>query len=157
MSKTPGILTDPWRQDTPPVAPPKEPPPTPNSLAGEQDPDISSVARSATLELKGYGGITVEGFDTLTEAAAHILAFCIQHLPVIEDRLISYGVLVAKLDAPAKAQFYVQRKDGWTLALPEARDRDEGLLSLIQALSHLQSDTTIHTAMKDAHIRPFVC
>jgi mannitol/fructose-specific phosphotransferase system IIA component (Ntr-type) len=60
-------------------------------------------------------------------------------------------VPVVTLETP----FYLQRADGWLLAVPEAGSRDEGILQLIQAFVKLDQDPKLQTKLRRYYIRPF--
>lgn len=105
----------------------------------DEDADGNPIRYAAhTLRVPGYGGLTVKPASDATSAFLGVLALCEKH-PEWDPVLTRYGVLVAKLEALPKVAFYVQRsRDGMTLALPDARSRQEALLQLVQALLELQ-------------------
>lgn len=91
-----------------------------------------------TLRVAGYGGVTVRRADNPTSAFLGILAMC-EKFPAWEPVLTRFGVLVARLEKPPAIAHYVRRTtDGMTLAVPDARDRNEALLLIVQALLELQ-------------------
>lgn len=154
--KMPGILADPWRRSSAPTKavhiPEREVNPDPSPI----DVDIQEDAQHSTIELKGYGGITVDGVSKLGHAAEQILQFCVDNHAKIDSTFLKYGVLVAKVPvAQMKLQFYVQRKDGWLLAVPEAQTRDEGCLQLIQAMMEIYRDSSLRQALTKYRIRPY--
>jgi hypothetical protein len=157
----PGIFTDPWRTSpSASVPPPKEEVSEPKELSvtpaiSEDNAQNEGIKRVQIL-LVNYGGITVTGTDSSPEAAKIILEFCINHLKNIENILLQYGIVVVKLKPTQEtnAIFYIRRSDGWILAIPEARTRNQGLLQLIQAFLALQANTHTKSLMQDYHIQP---
>lgn len=168
-----GVLRDPWRTATPDTTV-NSAGDTVNTASGEvvrRAPTVSEQAandpgddingdmegvKQTTVELKNYGGIVVKGAESSAHAAAHILQFCVDNNTDIEKVLTRYGVVVAKIHpGQLKAPFYIQRRDGWTLAVPMARTRDEGCLQLIQALLAVRLETRAGLRMLDAGITPF--
>jgi hypothetical protein len=158
-AKKPGIFKDPWRSvpEPEPQAPlplvesAKPVPNTPDELEEDiADPKYSTIA------VKGYGGITVDGVSTALNAASQILKFCVEKRHIIEPTLLNYGIVVCKM-TPGKltTKFYIKRADGWTLAIPDATNRDNGCLQLIQALLEVQTDPAMKREMQLYHIRPY--
>lgn len=148
-----GILKDPWRS-MPVEPPPTNKPTTPTDTSPLTD-DLRET-QYATIELKGYGGITIDGVSKAKHAAAQLLKFCVDHEKLIADILVQFGVLltkiaVTKLDTP----FYIQRADGWLLAVPEAKTRDEGCLQLIQAMVKVDQHPKLQVLLRKYHIRPY--
>lgn len=163
--KPPGLLSDPWRNTNTPEVPPTVSSVKPRKnrpqidkqfgLAEIHDDDLQGP-KHATLALDGYGGVTVDGTDDLTSIGAQILAFCVDNLTSIENTLLQYGILVTQLQpGNLKSKFYVQREDGWTLAVPGVLNRETGRLQLIQALAALYVDPKICHLMKKYRIRPY--
>lgn len=156
--KIPGILSDPWRRSSTPAKSVHlpEPEPEPDLDPSPVNDDIQDDAQHSTIELKGYGGITVDGVSKLGHAAAQVLQFCVDNHTKIDSTLLKYGVLVAKVPVtPLKLQFYVQRQDGWLLAVPEAQTRDEGCLQLIQAMMEIYRDSFLRQVLTKYRIRPY--
>jgi hypothetical protein len=162
-SKRAGILRDPWRALTSKQSPSDstEPPaPTLSEKAAvDAGDDINGDMegkKTSTIELKNYGGITVQGAESPSHAAAQVLKFCVDNLKIVEETLISFGVLVTRLH-PGKltTPFYVQRADGWTLAIPMVKNRDEGCLQLIQALLALRTNPIASAKMRELKIQPY--
>jgi len=156
----PGVIRDPWRTVTPPASAQVTAAPTVSEeVAHKAGDDINEDMQevvTATITLKNYGGITVTGAKTPAHAAAQVLEFCVDNLRAAEATLISFGIVVAKLQrGPMTTPFYVQRKDGWTLAIPMVRTRDEGCLQLIQALIALNTHPTMRAKMRDLNIVPY--
>ena len=167
--KVPGLLNDPWRSATvsPPVRQParKEPEPLPPDLPiavrtiSTDDSPIENdiqVPSHATIELKGYGGITVDGVEQMNHAGAQVLKFCVDHHKKIDDIFVQYGVLLTQLPvSELNLKFYIQRADGWLMAVPEAKTRDEGCLQLIQAMMEVYRNTFLREQMRKYRIRPY--
>lgn len=156
-----GIVKNPWgdKQVTP------EPP---RALASNktfglrdlhdyiEDPENARDS-SAIIDVKGYGGVTVQGISNTAVAGAQILEFCIQYNDIAEPILLKYGLLLTQL-APGKtvtASFFILREDNWLLAAPGATTRDEGCLQLIQALLDLQNSPAMKQAMSKYNIRVY--
>lgn len=157
--KRPGIFTDPWRTATAAAVVPVLEQRKAKAVASaveEFEEDISDP-KHATLELKGYGGITVDGVSAPLNAAAQILKFCVENKSKIEQTLLQYGIILVKMSQLAKltTKFYIQRDDGWTLAIPDASTRDNGCLQLIQALLEINSDPAMKGSMQHYRIRPY--
>lgn len=92
-----------------------------------------------TLRVAGYGGVTVRRANDATTAFLGILELCEENLRAWDAALTQYGVLVAKLDAQPAVAFYVRRsRDGMTLAVPDAQNRGQALMQVVQALLTLQ-------------------
>jgi len=168
--KMPGLLNDPWRAAPPdasprPVPAHKEPEPLPANLpqsvrtiSTDDSPIENDIQKPchATIELKGYGGITVDGVDQMHHAGAQVLKFCVDHSDQIDDIFVQYGVLLAQMPiTELTTKFYVQRADGWLLAVPEANTRDEGCLQLIQAMVEVYRNLKLREAMTKYRIRPY--
>lgn len=164
-TKTPGLFKDPWRDVKPepvvekakPSAPVSKRKPPVQTGIDEIHEDIREEIKYATLEIKGYGGITVDGTSDLTAVAAQILAYCVDNLATVDETLVYYGVVVTVLDAhdTVSSNFYVRRADGWTLAVPQAPTREAGCLQLIQAMNKLYTQKNNKRLMEKYRIRPF--
>lgn len=165
--KAPGLLNDPWRTiETEPVAPkPQAPGASPGAVPGavpvastRRNGDTNESPRSiATIELKGYGGITVEDVTDTPMAAARLLEFCVDHRKDIESTLTEYGIVLAKLDLKqiSNINFYIQRTDGWVLAIPGAATREVGRFHFIQAFIRMQSNPGLKKKLEEYRIRPY--
>ena len=128
--KMPGMVRDPWRsQKVAAPSPPKVTPPTPAELDLENDEDLDGE-KFATIELVGYGGVTAEGTNSTKIAAARLLDFCVKERELLDPIFLDFGIILAqrKIQALPHIKFYIQRNDGWTLAIPGVRTRDEGAL-----------------------------
>jgi len=164
-----GIVHDPWR--TPVAATPAEPeenpfektanvpeaPPAPSQVG--DDVEAEEAARQiGTLSVKNYGGITVIGAPTPTHVAAQVLRFLVDNLKEVDRMVTEYGVVITRLgpnDSVARTPFYVQRQDGWTLAMPAVSSRDAGCVQLIQALLSLQRTPRLRAKMEQLGIRVY--
>jgi hypothetical protein len=94
--------------------------------------------KTTTIICPGYGGITVYNADTPTEALLRVLDQLVKHQRMVDDTLIAYDVLLAKLASQPVQGFCIRRaEDGWTLAVPSATKREEALLQITQALLEL--------------------
>ena len=148
------IFNDPWRQ---PLAPP-EPKPTAVPQASEEElanADISNPA-FATITLPGYGGITLYGSDDPQVLVQRLLEFCVLHRKQIDSILTQYGILVVHLAlSRPPTPFFIQRGDGWTLTVPGATTRNEGLLQLIQALLDISQRPSLKPLLDKYGIQPF--
>ncbi len=159
--RRPGMLQDPWRNmvapvpEAPAAAAANVPEVARNDAGDDIDGDMEHV-RKATIELKNYGGITVTGAQSPSHAAAQVLQFCVDNLKLVDQTLISFGIVVTKLH-PGKltTPFYVQRNDGWTLAVPMVKTRDDGCLQLIQAMLALRTDPAAGAKMRELKIQPY--
>jgi hypothetical protein len=152
-SKKIGVTHDPWRQPEP------EPEPDTSKVA---EVDLSELtadlqeSKYTTIDLPGYGGVTITGTDTNKVAVAQLLAFCVDNRALIDDTLVSFGVLLAELPAGApNMTFYIQRHDGWTLGVPQAQTRDAGCLQLIQALLALKGNAKVASLLKKYRLQPY--
>ena len=161
--KKPGIFRDPWRTNAP-VAPPKpkakpEPsaPEISTPVAGEEPIEFEDVKADlrATIMLKGYGGISLAGTDETKKVAVHIINCCVKYERYFEPLLTKYGIVVAKLEGTVNLPMYIKRKDGWTLCIPDARTRDDGLLQLIQALLAIDSNSDLKPYLREFGLSPF--
>jgi len=158
----PGMLADPWRK-APAVAPAPPPRimsstanvPLPIENAGDTD---NFGAKYTTIDVRGYGGITLEGTQDVPIAALQLLNFCVQEKPAIEDTLADYGIVISQLPLlqPTNTiKFYMQRADGWTLAIPLAASREAGALQLIQAFAKLYSVPALREKLQKYKIKPY--
>lgn len=154
---SPGLLKDPWRNPQPVTA--SKPVDTNIPLVSEETSPINQDIQApsyATIALKNYGGITVAGVLEINHAAAQILKFCVDHIKQVDDILVKYGVVVAQLPLEKlNTPFYIQRADGWLLAVPAAKTRDEGCLQLIQALVTVSQHPKLRAELKTYQIRPY--
>jgi len=160
------VVRDPWRTIEPPVSrdtagnvkTPTEPTLSQTAAyeAGDDIAEDMGERRSATIELKKYGGITVTGAASPSHAAAQVLKLCVDNLKLVESTLTTFGIIVTKMQ-PGKltTPFYVQRDDGWTLAIPMVRNRDEGCLQLIQAMLALRMVPGVDAKMQALKIQPY--
>jgi hypothetical protein len=159
----PGVIKDPWRSDN---SNPRAASKLPRKVVEEaplvdatheDDIDVDSKGRKyATIELKNYGGVVVAGTDSTTQAAGQVLKFCVDHHTQVERIFLDFGVVVTRLDpGTLNAPFYIQRADGWTLAIPEAETRDQGCLQLIQALLKLKSSAMLSDKLAQYRIKPY--
>lgn len=155
-------MSDPWRK-APAAAPPSPPRPTPSTakvplpIASAGDTDDFG-AKYTTIDLRGYGGITLEGTQDVPIATLQLLNFCVQEKAAIEDTLAEFGVVLAELPLlrPENAlKFYIQRADGWTLAIPLAPSREAGALQLIQAFMKLNSIPALREKLQKHKIKPY--
>jgi len=144
IPKKPGVLNDPWRK-APVVEKPKV---VRKAQPVPEDRDVLTIDQPYMLALQNYGGLCLLGGKTGTDVLLKLLDFCVDHLKRVDDVLANYGVVVAQLDhEPRKLLFYLQREDGWTLAVPEAVSRDNASVQLIQAVLTLQNDSTLKTLL----------
>ena len=160
--KVPGLLKDPWR--TQPTAPPPEVKNTPRVKTSK--PEVTGAVQAedelkpqerACIEIAGYGGIIVEGVNSVPAATIRLLEFCIDHRSEIEKTFTEFGVVIAQLPvAPMpNLKFYVQRKDGWLLAIPAVPTREAGCFQLIQAMTQLQTSPALKKKLESYKIRPY--
>ncbi len=148
-----GIFRDPWRTaELPP--PPAITRPVP---AEPVDSDTVDSAQYVSTAIPNYGGITVSGTNNPQELGRRLLEFCVKNQKIVEPYLLQYGIVVVKLALGTKlnTQFYIQRSDGWTLAVPDIRDREQGLLQLIQAFLALATNTVTNALLEAASIQPY--
>lgn len=153
MSKKPGVLRDPWRGTPlpPPVVPRK-----PITAKRQPERDVVGISTPFVLELKNYGGLSAIGAKTSTDVVLKLLDFCVMHLNRVEDVLADYGIVLAQLDhEPRKLLFYLQREDGWTLAIPDAPSRDYASVQLIQAVLTLQNDASIQKLLQQHNLSAY--
>jgi len=157
--KAPGLLNDPWRTiEVAPVAPkPEAPGPVHVTSTRRSGDDNESPRAIATIELKGYGGITVEDVSDTPMAAARLLEFCVDHRKDLESTLTEYGIILAKLDLKQirNIHFYIQRADGWVLAIPGAATRELGRFHFVQAFIRMQSNPVLKKKLEEYRIRPY--
>ncbi len=155
--KMPGVMSDPWRnqKSAPPPPKPQVTPPAPSEVDPIEE-DLQD-AKYATIELKGYGGITAEGTNNTQIAASRLLNFCVENRDAIEPIFTQYGVIVAHMQLQRfdHIKFYIQRRDGWIVAIPDARTRDDGALQLIQAMLQVQAEPKLREKMRAVKLRAF--
>lgn len=154
----PGLLRDPWRvgASAPKVEP--EVPEHVRTISTDDSPILDDIQEEchSTIELKGYGGITVDGVTKLNHAASQVLKFCVDHHKEIDDIFLQYGVLLTPFDVTdLQLSFFIQRDDGWLLAVPEATTRDAGCLQLIQAMLEVYTLPKLRKKMQKYRIRPY--
>ncbi len=163
--RPPGIVRDPWRNFSSIVPKPEAQPRKPISeeedgadIDVDTDTDTDThQEKYATILLQGYGGITVDGVTEPTHAALRVLEFCVDHRREIEPYLVEYGVIVVKMERvkTPDIKFYIQRADGWLLAIPGATTRDDGCAQLIQAMLRIQVNPALKKKLVEYHIRPY--
>lgn len=160
MTKAPkkqaGIFRDPWRSHPTNLQEPAEPkkvfvpPKTP-----ELEEDLRPV-QTFSIEIPNYGGISVTGVTSKVELASVLLDFCVRNLALVEPTLTEYGVLVAQTESTAiTLPFYVSRKDGWLLTVPECKDRESARFQLVQAFLTLKQNDRVRKLLDERKIRPF--
>lgn len=153
--KVPGMLQDPWRSAQAPVAAKAAKTAQPiKEVRDDSDGEESEHTPLATIDLKGYGAITVANATTSMSAAARILEFTVNNRKDLEKTFTDFGVVIAQmpLRGSEKLKFYIQRADGWILAIPGALTRDAGCLQLIQALLQLNTIPALKKKLEDAKI-----
>lgn len=112
-------------------------------------------AGSTTLVCKSYGGITVDGVRTATEAALKLLDFAVLHRRTLDELLTHYGLLVEVLDEFPLGGFCIRRTtDGWSLMVPEATAREHALLQIVQAFLAI-GRTPLAQTLREAGIHPY--
>lgn len=162
----PGVVQDPWRTAPPVPTPPKVqrtprvPVPSTQGAPEQGDTDDTAFDHYATLELPGYGGITVRSPQRqgASYVALRLLDFCREHAAQIEPTLTDFGVVFTQgaLNAPLeKPLFYIQRRDGWMLAVPQAKTREGGAFQLIQAFLALSALPHVRPHLERYQIRPY--
>lgn len=109
----------------------------------------------ADIKLPGYGGLTVHKAGSPTEAMLKVLDFCVKNRAAVDQTLTDYAILLAQFsDVPAQG-FYVRRGwDGWTISVPEANNRDQAFLQIIQALLEI-SRGPLRAQLSAARITPY--
>lgn len=131
MIKKPGVLKDPWRTTPQSIAAPPVKRARPQPSEGH---DTLDKKQRVTVDLKNYGGLFAERSTSSTDVVLQFLNFFVSNLSLVEDVLADYGIAVAQLDhEPKSLNFYIQREDGWTLAVPHQASRDHASMQLIQA------------------------
>lgn len=106
-----------------------------SSALDELTSDGRLLTPEVTIAVPGYGGITVRSTSVPTEAMLKILDLLVRYRDTADGVLVNYGVLLAELPAPPSEGFCIRRSsDGWALAVPEAQDRNQALLQILQAL-----------------------
>jgi hypothetical protein len=151
-----GIFRDPWRTAVP-APKPTAPIPPPPSDVDPDDTDVTAGRQCVSISLPNYGGITAHGTDNPQELGRRLLEFCVANQKIVEPYLLQYGIIIVKLVAHTKLNtvFYIQRSDGWTLAVPQANNREQGLLQLIQAFLTLSNNPSTHTLLEQAALRAY--
>lgn len=113
------------------------------------------VTPEVTIVVPGYGGITLRHTATPTEGMLKVLDVLVEHRDTADDVLVNYGVLLAQLKDPPAEGFCIRRTDdGWALAVPEATERSQALLQILQALLVL-SRGPLAKQFAAAHIQPY--
>jgi hypothetical protein len=154
--KKPGIFKDTWRS-TPTTPPPSKPPAEviPITERKEEAEDFGPFRRSS-LQLPGYGGISLDGTNNPESIGPHILDFCVRHLSKLDPILVDHGILVTnEVIDPKTISFYIKRPDGWALAVPNAETRQAGVLQLIQAFLKMIQDPQLAVLLKDYGLQPY--
>lgn len=117
--------------------------------------EIEGGPPPVTLTVPGYGGITVLGGGTPTEAMLEVLDFLVRHRAAADETLVSYAVLLAQLPQQPTTGFCIRRStDGWTLAVPAATTRLDAFLQITQALLELARGP-LTARMRQAGITPY--
>jgi hypothetical protein len=112
-------------------------------------------AGTTTLVCRSYGGVTVNGANTATEAALKLLDFAVAHRRTLDALLTQYGILVEVLDEFPLGGFCIRRTtDGWALLVPEATVREHALLQIVQAFLAI-ARTPLAQTLRDAGIHPY--
>lgn len=148
-------LTNPWAAEAPPksVGVTQEAPPEPRTVF--EDNADGTPPPVAHVQLGTYGGVTVVGAHSATEAMVHVLDFLVEHLRQVDATLVEYAVLLTRLPELPAQGFYVRRGyDGWTLAVPDAQSRDQALLQIVQALIEI-SRGPLKKELSAAGITPY--
>lgn len=162
MSEKPkkGIFKDPWRTSANEVTIPQDPAhykPSPLDVEPVDSDNDKNGVQHVSVALPNYGGITVGGTNNSQELGRRLLEFCVVNQKIVEPYLLQYGIVVVKLGIGIKLNtlFYIQRSDGWTLAVPEVSSREQGLLQLIQAFLELANNPSTQALLAKANIRPY--
>jgi hypothetical protein len=151
-----GIFKDPWRSAPVPTAPL----PSKTVALPSQEPIDNAESlpvQSVSATLPNYGGITVLGTGNPQELGRRVLEFCVQNAKIVEPYLLQYSIVIVRLPLTTKLNtpFYIQRSDGWTLAVPDVTTKEQGLLQLIQAFLELTQTPNTRTLLEQAGIRPY--
>lgn len=154
--KTPGILKDPWREPAPPP-PVQEPRRKKEDQPSQSRNEDYGPDQISSIVLEGYGCITVTGADRPIAAAIRVLEFCVDNRADISATFADYGVVIAKMEkgSMSNIHFYVQRKDGWLIAIPNAESRDAGCLQLIQAFLELNTLPHVKKSLEKYQIKTY--
>lgn len=161
MTKKTGIVTDPWRfrnPKTPTVETPKPNLPEPPSRYEPKKGDYEDEEQyyTKTVEYPNYGGVTLTGATDAQAIAKAILQFCVDQRSLIDDILVEYGILVARIQVHLPSMpFHIARDDGWTLTIPTAETRGQGLLSLIQCLLAIDELPPMRRALRALGLQPY--
>lgn len=157
-----GILSDPWRAPAAakPVAESPEVRIFKQTQLSEKKPKPAPIEerpdRRATLELRGYGAITARNCENSSQTALSVLSFLAANLKAVEPILTDYGILVTQTTArPKNVKFFVQRDDGWLLAVPGVSSRESGAMQLIQALIQINALPGFKKKLEDAGISAY--
>lgn len=152
--RKPGMLQDPWRTNAPTPAAKPVPKRKVTSAAPTEDEYGNDLEKKfSTIDLKGYGAITITGTSEETGAGGRLLDFALANKREIEPIFTQYGIVLAQLATPpVNLRFYVHREDGWLLAIPEVTTRDAGCLQLIQAFLHIKTIPALKKKLEDAKI-----
>ena len=157
MPKKPGLLNDPWRKAPEPLPVPR-PAVARKRAVPQEDRDTTVVELPHILALQNYGGLSLIGGKSSTEVLLKLLDFCVEHRTQVEDTLADFGIVVAQLNhEPKKLHFYLQREDGWTLAVPEAPSRDYASVQIIQAVLTMQSDKALAALLSKHKLSAYKC
>ena len=129
-----------------------------NLSGGERyNPATGAILEDPQIDMKvpGYGGFIVRKVDTPTAALLNVLNVLAANLAVLEPLALEYEVLVVKLGHPPRNGFYVHRsRDGWTLAVPSATNKEQALLQITQALLAIARSRHAELLSR-AHIVPY--
>jgi hypothetical protein len=126
-----------------------------SSAADELTSDGRLVSPEITIVVPNYGGITVRFVDTPTEGMLKVLDLLVRYRDTADGVLVNYGVLLAQLKEPPVEGFCLRRgDDGWSIAVPEAQDRSQALLQILQALLVLSRGPLANVFAKE-HIQPY--
>lgn len=111
--------------------------------------------KTTTLVVPSYGGVRVYAASSSTEAVLGILNFLVERRDPLDALLTQYGLLVEKLKAFPENGFCVRRSDtGWALLVPEAQDRVQALLQIVQVLLEIARGPHA-AALRAAGITPY--
>lgn len=139
ISKKPGML-DPWR--APPRATPSN---TEPSLP--EVPDFGPEKKTS-IQVKNYGGISIDQAVNPRILSDALLQFLVDHEKVVDPILTEFGIVLLKVEEILPtAKLYIHRVDGWTLAIPEAASREEGLFRLLQAFRKIAAHSELRKAL----------
>jgi hypothetical protein len=149
--KRPGLVKDPWHVAAPVAPTPRQKTPAQVSQASLRHDD------NIDKDIEKKKVATIEGTDDATEAAAMLLRFCVDHSKYTEPLLLNYGILLVQLtNSPVRTPFYIQRADGWTLAIPDVATREIGCLQLVQAVNAMRKDPFLGPKLDLYQIRSYL-